>query len=332
MEKETSTGIRVGTEWAVGVGAMIALISGAGVLAKLAIVSLSIAGSIGFTAAVLEHKWLSSWWRALAILVVIWGSMAVFGWKAWPHELKTVTIEWQQPSPILESTPLSEKQLNAKALADGKEVAGNYVYFPTYKATLSTGTQTLSVTFTPDDQDRYRSATKTVALVVNPEAKPVPPHVSAKPENAVRITGFVFDPFTIGAPLQLRVYFTNDHDKTVNVKGYFCGATADNLPDPKDTARVLELENQIWQCVVKTSFEQNAIPNAAPPKANVSIPDLIKENGVTQDFLDKINANAGVYVAGILRDASGRFVDVPYCVLLDKNRIGQLPTMCHTHN
>jgi hypothetical protein len=63
----------------------------------------------------------------------------------------------------------------------------------------------------------------------------------------------------------------------------------------------------------------------------VSVPDPINQI-VTQDFLDKLNQNAGIFVAGMIEDSSGRLAPVPYCVLLDKNRIGQVPTLCHSHN
>jgi len=146
------------------------------------------------------------------------------------------------------------------------------------------------------------------------------------------MTGFSFDPFTIGSSFQLRVSFINERDETVNVKGFYCAATVDDLPDPKTyPTEVSKLEDQMWECVQKAVRGQTAISNSAPPKVPVSVPDPINQI-VTQDFLDKLNQNAGIFVAGMIEDSSGRLAPVPYCVLLDKNRIGQVPTLCHSHN
>jgi hypothetical protein len=79
------------------------------------------------------------------------------------NTIKTLpSITWPDPSPLKYGTPLSNKQLNAKA-----SVPGTFVYNPTFGATLPIGTSTLSVTFTPTDEQRYFSNTKTVALVIN---------------------------------------------------------------------------------------------------------------------------------------------------------------------
>ena len=120
VEKETALGIRVGVWWAVGVSSVVALVGGAGVLAIWAICVFAVGGSLGFSLAAFEHQWLSVWWRKLLILFLIWGIMLFFGWKAWPHDLQSVTIVWPQPNPILAFTPLSREQLNAKAMSDGK--------------------------------------------------------------------------------------------------------------------------------------------------------------------------------------------------------------------
>ena len=59
MEKETATGIRVSTEWALGVGAVIAIVAGMGVLIKPAVVLLVAVGVLGLSAAAFEHGWIS---------------------------------------------------------------------------------------------------------------------------------------------------------------------------------------------------------------------------------------------------------------------------------
>jgi hypothetical protein len=58
----------------------------------------------------------------------------------------TPTITWPAPAAIPYGTALSSTQLDATA-----SVPGSFVYTPPAGTVLSTGTQTLSVTFTPTD-------------------------------------------------------------------------------------------------------------------------------------------------------------------------------------
>ncbi len=74
----------------------------------------------------------------------------------------TPGITWSNPAPISYGTTLSTTQLNATS-----SIAGAFAYSPAAGTTPSTGTDTLSVLFTPTDSN-YTTATKTVTLVVNP--------------------------------------------------------------------------------------------------------------------------------------------------------------------
>jgi hypothetical protein len=76
-------------------------------------------------------------------------------------------ISWTAPASIVYGTALSATQLNATA-----NDAGTFVYTPALGTVLTAGEQALSVTFTPTDATHYSSATKSVALTVNP-ATPV---------------------------------------------------------------------------------------------------------------------------------------------------------------
>ena len=58
------------------------------------------------------------------------------------------TITWATPAPIVYGAALSSAQLNA-TVSGG--IAGTFVYSPAEGAVLDAGTQTLSVTFTPQD-------------------------------------------------------------------------------------------------------------------------------------------------------------------------------------
>jgi Flp pilus assembly CpaE family ATPase len=76
-------------------------------------------------------------------------------------EIKEVAIDWQPPAPIRYGTPLGSDQLCAKA-----SVPGIFVYSPAEGTVLAAGTQTLMVTFIPDDDAKYAATQSSVSLVV----------------------------------------------------------------------------------------------------------------------------------------------------------------------
>jgi hypothetical protein len=78
----------------------------------------------------------------------------------------TPLVTWAAPAAITYGTVLSATELNATA-----SVPGTFAYTPA-SGTLTAGTQTLSVTFTPADATNFTTATKTMNLVVKP-ATPV---------------------------------------------------------------------------------------------------------------------------------------------------------------
>jgi hypothetical protein len=73
----------------------------------------------------------------------------------------TPVITWSNPTPISPSTALSGTQLNATA-----SVPGVYVYTPPAGTTLTVGTHTLHVDFTPTDTVNYKNASKDVTILV----------------------------------------------------------------------------------------------------------------------------------------------------------------------
>jgi len=74
---------RVGLWWTVTAGSIIALVSGAGMLARGSIVTLAIAGGLGIWLAAWEHGWLKGL-RSAIISVCICIGMTFFAWMAWP--------------------------------------------------------------------------------------------------------------------------------------------------------------------------------------------------------------------------------------------------------
>jgi hypothetical protein len=73
------------------------------------------------------------------------------------------TVTWTNPSPIIYGTALSSVQLNAAA-----SVPGALTYIPTNGTVLDAGTNTISVSFAPNDNIDYTSALGSVSLVVLP--------------------------------------------------------------------------------------------------------------------------------------------------------------------
>jgi len=73
----------------------------------------------------------------------------------------TPTLSWPSPSAINSGTALSESQLDATA-----NVLGTFVYTPQSGTVLGAGSQTLSVTFTPNDTVDYTTVTANTTLTV----------------------------------------------------------------------------------------------------------------------------------------------------------------------
>jgi hypothetical protein len=73
----------------------------------------------------------------------------------------TPSVNWERPQPISYGEVLGEAQLNAKASAPG-----SFVYTPTKGSMLSSGKQTLSVTFVPENSVNYSRVDAEVELIV----------------------------------------------------------------------------------------------------------------------------------------------------------------------
>jgi subtilase family serine protease len=71
-------------------------------------------------------------------------------------------LVWNTPVPIAYGTPLGAAQLDATA-----SVAGTFAYSPAAGAVLTSGSQNLSVNFTPTDSTDYATASSIVTLTVN---------------------------------------------------------------------------------------------------------------------------------------------------------------------
>jgi hypothetical protein len=73
----------------------------------------------------------------------------------------TPAVTWAMPAPIVSGTALSATQLDAKS-----PVAGTFAYTPPAGTVLSSGSHTLSTTFTPSNPENYNTATATTTISV----------------------------------------------------------------------------------------------------------------------------------------------------------------------
>jgi hypothetical protein len=93
----------------------------------------------------------------------------------------TPQLSWANPADILYGETLSSEQLNATA-----SIPGTFTYSPPADTVLQPGTQTLSVTFTPDDVADFNSVNATVQINVIKPAPPtltLPPDITTEAEN-----------------------------------------------------------------------------------------------------------------------------------------------------
>jgi hypothetical protein len=145
-------------------------------------------------------------------------------------------LNWPAPSAITYGTVLSSNQLDATA-----NLPGNFAYSPSNGVVLNTGTNILSVIFTPADMVDYSTASDGVSLVVSP----VPLTVTAA--DASQVYGQTNPVFT-GTITGL----TNDDDITAD---YSCSATTNSPvgtysimpalvdPDDRETNYIVSLSN-----------------------------------------------------------------------------------------
>ena len=117
---------------------------------------------------------------------------------------QTVSLAWDAPAAITYGQALNSTQLSASA-----SVAGTFSYSPSAGTVLSAGLdQLLSVVFTPTDNNRFSSASSSVAIDVLPAL------------------------LTISADDRVRTVGTTNPSFTVQTSGFVNGDTTDTLSSP----------------------------------------------------------------------------------------------------
>jgi hypothetical protein len=117
----------------------------------------------------------------------------------------TPTITWATPAAVASGTALSATQLDASA-----NVAGSFAYSPALGTAMRSGSQGLSVTFTPSDTTDYNTATASVTLTVN-SAAPATGTLTVNPASVA------LDNVIVGANSSATVTVTNSGSGSVTI-------------------------------------------------------------------------------------------------------------------
>jgi len=144
-----------------------------------------------------------------------------------PSHALTPVISWANPAPIRQGTALGATQLNASV-----NTLGTYAYAPPAGTVLASGTQTLSVTFTPTDAVNYTPVTTIVTIRVAEAGEPIVTAIAptvgpGTGGTAVTITGagFVKDSVvSIGGGVATGVTVVNDTTITATTPAHVLGS------------------------------------------------------------------------------------------------------------
>jgi hypothetical protein len=201
-------------------------------------------------------------------------------------------ITWPAPAAITYGAPLSADQLNAAA-----QVEGTFEYTPAAGEVLPAGTQTLSVTFTPEGTADYEVAEASVSLVVNkatpaitwPKPAPIPYgtalgadqlNATASVEGAFAYTPGAGNVLTAGKQT-LSTIFTPTDIEDYNMARAAVSLVVEGLPDmdlieqetadeePLDNSQAVQAEDMEDQ---QSGIESKTPPEGAAPAAGTQAP------------------------------------------------------------
>ena len=105
-------------------------------------------------------------------------------------------LSWNAPGTLPFGTGLSGAQLNAAA-----NVPGSFQYTPGFGSVLPVGTDSLQVTFTPNDTAHYTSVSASVLVTVNAPALPVSNLAILSPTAGATVSGVILVQGYVNLPL-----------------------------------------------------------------------------------------------------------------------------------
>jgi hypothetical protein len=129
----------------------------------------------------------------------------------------TPSVTWATPAAIVSGTALSATQLDATA-----SVPGTFAYSPASGTVPATGSQILTVIFTPTDTTDYNTATDSVTLTVN----------AATPTLSINATTVAFGNVDLNTPATQTVILTSTGTGSVTVNSATLTGTGFTLSGP----------------------------------------------------------------------------------------------------
>lgn len=172
------------------------------------------------------------------------------------------SFAWTNPAPIIYGASLNSIQLNALV-----NVPGSYAYDPPNAAVLNTGTNTLTVIFTPTDTVNYITMSDSVKLIV------LPAPLTVSGNNTNRQYGQTNPAFT-----GIFMGLTNGDSLAVI---YSCGATA---ASPAGTYAIVPGSAAGTDLTNYTITYSNGILTINPAALTITADNLTKAHGQTVTF------------------------------------------------
>jgi hypothetical protein len=152
-----------------------------------------------------------------------------------------------------------------------------------------------------------------------PEPGPPPPS-----GPVLRVVRYDVIPFRVGEPLTVRMYLNNSGSSSVTLYGGSHSSFVEKLPSDFDERRTLE--TRLW-----AEAEKYNIAKDRPLKFQtlVTFADLMSEQPLSQDQIDRLAKGSVMYMMTILKDRGGEAV-ITSCVHTDP--AGSNLFFCVDHN
>ena len=201
-------------------------------------------------------------------------------------------LTWATPATIAAGTPLSATQLNASVVGlTGAALPGTFAYTPPAGTILASGTQTLSVVFTPTNALDYANAVGTVSLVVAPSlAATITAPPTTAPGSQTTITVTLAQPYPVDLVGTLTIGFARSTTPQLTDPSlqFAEGGTTLNFPIPANTTTIPPIQLQVGTIagtitvpLTLTAAGVNVTPTDLPPVMIIVPPAVPSVSGMT---------------------------------------------------